>query len=192
MKKLLTLLSLLSLTACSGSENKRAPATVPTKGIFVSTYEDQGRRLKTYNYNGTLINTSAELLDQNSKIYISDGLIAFTKYDQGLRVITYTKEGEHLNTAADLLTENKSKVWIGKNIIAFSLYDNGLRLMAYNSKGESLNTSADLLDDVQLVQVKDDTLYYLTKFNTQRTLYGVNSSGKRVTTVFWTNDSKLP
>ncbi|MBL7554903.1 MAG: hypothetical protein JNM24_03705 [Bdellovibrionaceae bacterium] len=151
-----------------------------SRGFVAFTENKNGKRLRTFNYKGNELHTSAYLLKDDSKIFISDNLISFTTYNEGLRLYTFTADEAQINTSADLLDEEKSKVWIGNKLISFSVNRDGLRLRTFNSDGKIINTGALILDESQSVKIKEDTVYFLSKFNSIISLNVVDSNGNYI------------
>lgn len=137
-----------------------------SRGFVAYVYEDQGTRLKTFNYQGRDLNTGADLLRGDYRIYISDHLLAiYSESSDGNRLRTINKDGESIPTAAELLNKD-SKIMISDNIIAYtapshsrgallsqegntSTYatiNTGVRLHAYNRYGKELGLASQLVD----------------------------------------------
>lgn len=116
-----------------------APQIYKSRGLVAYTYRDGlSLRLKTINTLGEDIPTATQILDDRSKIFISDNIIAFTailysagKVDgatvpliaSGRRVFAFNRSGLSLGNAAQLLVGadgQDSKIQVTNKLIAFT------------------------------------------------------------------------
>ncbi len=158
-----------------------------SRGFVAYTYEKQGTRLKTFNYQGRDLHTDADLLTGNYRIYISDHLLAvYNEKSDGNRLSTINKDGKTIPTASDLLN-NESKIFISENIIAYTAQSHsqgkllskegnaatyeaiptGLRLHAFNRYGDDLNVTSNLLDSHSHFFVTGKIVAYTSMTSTQ-------------------------
>lgn len=105
-----------------------------SKGFVAFTKKASGRRLRTFNYRGEELPTSAVPLSRDSEVYISDYLIGFTTIDRTFtRLYVFTVDGIPVNTA-DIQLARDPEIFVENGALFFQAQGN--RLMMVSTTGQ--------------------------------------------------------
>lgn len=156
----------LFLFACDSTKNRSGQGKAADPGSkkeanlqssTIQIYEDGGRRLRVFDEDGNVI-TEGHLLDADSKVFQSRGLVAFTYNNQGRRLKTINHKGQDLHTDSNLLSED-SQIYISDNLLALTFENQGKRIRIINKDGTEIGTQV-LLDADSQVWISENIIAF--------------------------------